>query len=216
MQQLFFDGVLKWDFFFFFCHFGTIWWLQDLSAPWNITIRKVQDGTQPAHRQKQLNQWVVAPRESVSTEIVDDLWTSPAVPQCSFVPFNPQYPAWQFFLFLYFGCTGSSLWCSGFSLQWLLLWRNTGSGARELQESRHMGLVALQHVESSRRRDWAHVPCIGRQILNQWATREVPRLTVFMCASYFPSRKQYNVLRETQVLVRKFCFEDSIKPWVPH
>ena len=28
-------------------------------------------------------------------------------------------------------------------------------------------------MESSRTRDWTHVPCFGRRILNHWATREV-------------------------------------------
>ena len=36
------------------------------------------------------------------------------------------------------------------------------------------GLVALKHVEYSRTRDRTYVPCTGRQILNHWATREVP------------------------------------------
>lgn len=34
-------------------------------------------------------------------------------------------------------------------------------------------------------------------------------------SSYFPSRKQYNVLGKTQ-LKSKFCFPDSVKPRVPH
>ena len=42
------------------------------------------------------------------------------------------------------------------------------------------GLVAPQHVGSSRTRDWTHVPCIGRRILNHWATREVPQNTTFL------------------------------------
>ena len=33
-------------------------------------------------------------------------------------------------------------------------------------------LVAVQHVGSSQTRDWTHVPCITRQILNHWASRE--------------------------------------------
>ena len=41
--------------------------------------------------------------------------------------------------------------------------------ARSLQ---HMGLVTLRHVGSSQTRDWTHVPCNGRPILNHWATRE--------------------------------------------
>ena len=36
-------------------------------------------------------------------------------------------------------------------------------------------LAALQHVGSSQTRDRTHVPCIGRQILTHFATREVLR-----------------------------------------
>ena len=36
-----------------------------------------------------------------------------------------------------------------------------------------MGLVALQHVASSRIRDWTCVPWFGRWILYHWTTREV-------------------------------------------
>ena len=32
-------------------------------------------------------------------------------------------------------------------------------------------------------RDWTHVPCISRQILNPWITREVPSLWYFIMAS---------------------------------
>ena len=35
-------------------------------------------------------------------------------------------------------------------------------------------LVAPWHVESSLTRDQTCVPCVGRQILNQWTTGEVP------------------------------------------
>ena len=34
-------------------------------------------------------------------------------------------------------------------------------------------LVVSRHVESSQTRDRSHVPCIGRQILIYWTTREV-------------------------------------------
>ena len=37
-----------------------------------------------------------------------------------------------------------------------------------------MGLAAPRHVGSSQARAGTHVPCIGRQILNHCATREVP------------------------------------------
>ena len=36
------------------------------------------------------------------------------------------------------------------------------------------GLICPMHVRSSRTRDSIHVPCIDRQILNHWTTREVP------------------------------------------
>ena len=42
-----------------------------------------------------------------------------------------------------------------------------------------MGLVALQHVESSLTRDRTRVPYIGRRILNHCATREAPPLDIF-------------------------------------
>ena len=140
------------------------------------------------------------------------------------------------FIYLFFGCTGSSLLCvgfflqlrragatlllcTGFSLWWLLLLRSTGtrcvgfsSWSTQAQQLQHagrrvcrlqqlrragsrvcrlqqlwladsgvwahqlwrMGLVDPRHVGSSRIRDRTHVPCIGRRILNQWTTREVP------------------------------------------
>ena len=37
-----------------------------------------------------------------------------------------------------------------------------------------MGLVAPQHMESSRTRDQTHVPCIGSWIVNHCTAREVP------------------------------------------
>ena len=52
-----------------------------------------------------------------------------------------------------------------------------GSGTQavepRLRQLWHMGLVALGHVGSSWIRDHTYIPCIGRQILNHWTTREV-------------------------------------------
>ena len=42
-------------------------------------------------------------------------------------------------------------------------------------------LVALRHVESSQARDRTHVPSTGRQILNQWTSRESP---IRVCFKY--------------------------------
>ena len=53
-----------------------------------------------------------------------------------------------------------SAWAVGSWLQWL--WCE--------------GLVVPQHVGSSWIRDQTCVPCIGRQVLNHWTTREVEPL----------------------------------------
>ena len=75
----------------------------------------------------------------------------------------------------------SSLRCAGFSLWWLLLLQSMGSRRAGFsscgswaQQLWHMGLVAPRHVGSSWTRDWTRGPCIGRQILNHCATKEVP------------------------------------------
>ena len=54
---------------------------------------------------------------------------------------------------------------------------------RRLQSPGSVGvvhrLVAQRHVGSSQTRDQIHVPCTGRQILNPWATKEVPSLSFY-------------------------------------
>ena len=86
----------------------------------------------------------------------------------------------------------SSLQCMGLALQWLLLlwstgsrhagFSNCGTWAQQLWLS---GLVALWHVGSSQTRAWTHVPCIGRQILNHCATREVPNVNIYIFFNLF-------------------------------
>ena len=78
-------------------------------------------------------------------------------------------------------CGGYSLLrCAGFSLRWLFLLQSTGSRCTsfsscgtQAQKLWCMGLIALRHVGPSQTRAQTHVPCIGRQILNHSATREV-------------------------------------------
>ena len=91
----------------------------------------------------------------------------------------------------------SSLRCVGFSLRWLLLvwrigsrrggFRSCGTRAQQLWLT---GLVARQHVGSSRTRAGARVPCVGRQILNHYATREVPQFFFLKACSAQADRKQ--------------------------
>ena len=73
----------------------------------------------------------------------------------------------------------SLLRCTAFSLWWLLLLRSTGprrvgfsSCGTLAQQLWLAGLVAPQHVGSSKTRARTRVPCIGRWILNHCATRE--------------------------------------------
>ena len=80
----------------------------------------------------------------------------------------------------------SLLWCTGFSLQCLLLLQSTGSShvgfsscSTWAQELWCTGLVALQHVGSSWTRARTCVPCTGRRILNHCTTREVPPKITF-------------------------------------
>ena len=75
----------------------------------------------------------------------------------------------------------SSSRCVGFSLRWPLPLQSTGSKRVGLsscgtwaQQLWHTGSAAPRHVGSSRTRAQTHVPCIGRQIPNHCATREVP------------------------------------------
>ena len=60
-----------------------------------------------------------------------------------------------------------------------------------------MVLVALRHVGSSWTRARTHVPCIGRQILNHCATREVLPLCLLIGDSPFT----FNVITYRYVLI---------------
>ena len=55
-----------------------------------------------------------------------------------------------------------------------LLW--LGGSRVWTQWLRHMGLVVSWHVGSSWTRDQTHVPCLGRQCLNHWTTKEILNL----------------------------------------
>ena len=100
----------------------------------------------------------------------------------------------------------SSLWCTGFSLWWLLLLWSTGSrpagfsscgawaqqlwltGSRvQAQQLWRTRLLAPWHVGSSRTRIQACVPCIGRWILNHCTTREALYLHLLSIQRYIYS-----------------------------
>ena len=54
-----------------------------------------------------------------------------------------------------------------------------------LQELQSMVLVALRHVGSSQTRDRTSVPCIERQILNNWTTREALTLCILFIFGFY-------------------------------
>ena len=100
-----------------------------------------------------------------------------------------------FYLFIFYGCVGSSFLCEGF-LQLRQAGATLHCGARayhyrglsccgaqapdaQPQQLWHTGLVAPRHVGSSQTRARTCVPCIGRQILNHCATRETPESLAF-------------------------------------
>ena len=58
-------------------------------------------------------------------------------------------------------------------------------------------LVAPGYVESSRTRAWTHVPCIGRQILYHWATREA--LRHILDSSFDSSFPQVYLVRKARI-----------------
>ena len=50
---------------------------------------------------------------------------------------------------------------------WLLLLQSMGCNTYGLQYLQHMGLDALQHMESSQSRDWTYDPCFIKQVGSQ-------------------------------------------------
>ena len=84
------------------------------------------------------------------------------------------------------------LWCLGFSLWWHLLLWSTGSRCMGFISCGMRAQAAPWHVGSSRCRAQTCVPFIGRRILNHCATREAPKIYLFLavlglccCASAF-------------------------------
>ena len=76
--------------------------------------------------------------------------------------------------------------CAGFSL-WRLGWL-WSAGSRLLGLWLwHMGSVVPRRVGSSQTRDGTCVPCLGRQILSHWTTREVQLgcFLILSCVSCF-------------------------------
>ena len=69
----------------------------------------------------------------------------------------------------------SLVWCSGFSLVWLVLLQSRGF-RRVAQWLWSTGLVIPWHVKSSWIRNGTRVPCIGGQILHHRTTGEVPSM----------------------------------------
>ena len=101
---------------------------------------------------------------------------TPSVAAFSFWLFFPNFLFILFWALLglhcctwaFFGCGEWTSHCGGFSCCRAQALGHRVSGVA------HSGLVASRHVGSSQTRDRTPVPCIGRQILNHWTTRETP------------------------------------------
>ena len=95
----------------------------------------------------------------------------------------------------------SSLQCVGCSLQWFLLLQSTSSG--------HLGFISCvpRYVETSWTRDQIQAPCVGRQILYHWATREA--LLYFFCIVWLLYNKDVIVLHQIKTNYRRLFFRAS-------
>ena len=116
-----------------------------------------------------------------------------------------------------FGCAGSLLWRVGFPccrarlscrgprtslVVPCRLQSCTGCGKQALPQVAVCGLLSHDMWDlSSPTRDWTYVPCIGKQILNHWTTRDVPlallkiRSFVFLLCQGPASAESRDILR---------------------
>ena len=84
--------------------------------------------------------------------------------------------SWLFLKIHLFGCAGPSLPHKSFLQLWwagVLSCHAPPALGAQAQWSQHTGLGAPGHVGSSQIRDQTLVPCIGRQSLMHWTTREI-------------------------------------------
>ena len=68
---------------------------------------------------------------------------------------------------------------------------------------------------SSTIRDWTHVPCAGRQILNHWTTREIPCLFSFLAVITLCLWLNPWLSRQRgDIWIKDKCFPNMGKRWV--
>ena len=94
---------------------------------------------------------------------------------------------------------GATLCCSVWAYCGAFSCCRAQSLGTQAQQLWHMGLVAPQHVGSSRSRDRTHVPCIGRRILNHCTTREVLPLFFYMCPHSNLVRQEFSRDKKTKL-----------------
>ena len=79
----------------------------------------------------------------------------------------------------------------------------------QAQQLWHTGLVAPQHVGSSRTRDRARVPCIGRWILNHCTTREVHIFLILFFFFFFNKDELEMQQEEENLPYEEEIYKDS-------
>ena len=99
----------------------------------------------------------------------------------------------------------SSLQCVGFSLWWLLLLQSASYGCMASVVVVHR-LSCPRHAKSFQTRDQTYIPCIGRQILNHWTTKEVQFYSTF---GRFPQPPKLMPLNSASIF---FKASDSMSP----
>ena len=72
------------------------------------------------------------------------------------------------------------------------------------------GFVTPRHVGSFRTRSWTLVPCIGRRILNHWATREVPLMKLQSFYSH-ENRRQSGL----EIFLPQFNYSPPVPQGIP-
>ena len=103
----------------------------------------------------------------------------------------------------FFSCSergDSSLWCTGFSLWWLLLLWGTCSRCVGFSSCDIWALICSRHMESSWTRNRTQVLCIGRWIPSHCATREVPYSLLYPV----PSAAGLNILLQCFCVLLSF------------
>ena len=156
--------------------------------------------------------WSYFRKRNGSTVLYDEgarnsSWLSPALLRVFFFSFLKKIYLFMAVLGLRC-CTQAFSRCSEWGLLFVAVRRLLTAVASLLPStsSRHLGFIScvLRHVESSWTRGQIHAPCIGRQILYHWATREAFLCVFVLCVVIIQQR--HNSFVSDQNKLKTFIF----------